>query len=61
MLKQINWKGACVIAAHQYSRAQKRQGYIDKEGKVSMIEKKEFEEMGQLVIEYFLNSRKYET
>jgi hypothetical protein len=61
MLKQINWKGACVIAAHQYFRAKKKQGYINNTGKPRISEKKEFEILGQFVIEYFLNNRKYET
>ena len=39
-LKRIAWEGACVIAAHQYLRAQHRQGYILDDGKVS-IEQKE--------------------
>jgi hypothetical protein len=60
-LKQINWKGVCVIAAHQYFRARKKQGYIDKDGKPLINQKKEFEETGKLVIEYFLNNAKYET
>jgi hypothetical protein len=60
-LKQINWKGVCVIAAHQYFRARKKQGYIDDEGKPLINRKKEFEETGKLVIEYFLNNAKYET
>ena len=59
-LKQINWKGVCVIAAHQYLRAKKKNGYTAKEGKAKMIEKKEFEMLGQLVIEYFLNKTKHE-
>lgn len=60
-LKQINWKGVCVIAAHQYFRARNKQGYIDDKGKPFKNRKKEFEETGKLVIEYFLNNTKYET
>jgi hypothetical protein len=60
-LKQINWRGVCVIAAHQYLRAQKEQGYIDKDGKPLINFKKEFEATGKLVTEYFLNKAKYET
>ena len=60
-LKQINWKGVCVIAAHQYLKAQKRQGYTDRNGSARIEEKREFEELGQLVIEYYLNNTKYET
>jgi hypothetical protein len=57
-LKQINWKGACVIAAHQYLRAQNKPGYTGKNDKPGISKKKEFEVIGQSVIEYFLNNAK---
>ena len=57
-LKQINWKGACVIAAHEYLRAQNKPGYTGKNGKPGISKKKEFEVIGQSVIEYFLNNAK---
>jgi len=57
-LKQINWKGACVIAAHEYLRAQNKPGYTGKNGKPGIRKKKEFEVIGQSVIEYFLNNAK---
>jgi hypothetical protein len=53
-LKKIAWRGASVIAAHQYLRAQKKPGYIQRNGSVRFNEKKDFESIGQLVIEYFL-------
>ena len=31
-LKKIAWEGACVIAAHQYLRADGRQGYVLPDG-----------------------------
>ncbi len=52
-LKKIGWKGASVIAAHQYLRAQNKPGYIDHNGLVRFSEKEDFESLGQLVIEYF--------
>jgi hypothetical protein len=59
-LKQIAFRGASVLAAHQYLRAQNRPGYITKyTGKMSG-EKDDFEALGKLVIEYYLNSRKDE-
>lgn len=56
-LKQINWKGVCAVAAHQFFRARKMKGI---EGKPGLREKKKIEMIGQLVIEYFLNNAKYE-
>lgn len=56
-LKKIAWEGACIIAAHQYLRADGRQGYVLPDGKHSINQKKELASLGQLVIEYFLNRK----
>lgn len=60
-LKRIGWESVCVIAAHQYLRAQKKEGYINKVGIPKTTEKKDFATLGQLVIEYFLNESNHET
>jgi hypothetical protein len=57
-LKKIAYEGACVIAAHQYLRADGRQGYVLPDGTHSVEQTSELISLGQLVIEYFLN--KYE-
>jgi hypothetical protein len=54
-LKKIAWEGACVIAAHQYLRADGRQGYVLEDGTHSVKQMRELIALGQLVIEYFLN------
>lgn len=54
-LKKIAWEGACVIAAHQYLRADGRQGYVLPDGSHSVKQLKEMGDLGRLVIEYFLN------
>jgi hypothetical protein len=54
-LKKIAWEGACVIAAHQYLRADGRQGYVLPDGSNSIEQRTELTILGQLVIEYFLN------
>ncbi len=54
-LKRIAWEGSCVIAAHQYLRAQKRQGYILTDGTLSRNQRKDLVKLGQIVIEYYLN------
>jgi hypothetical protein len=54
-LKKIAWEGACVIAAHQYLRADGRQGYVLPDGTSSIEQRTELTNLGQLVIEYFLN------
>lgn len=59
-LKKIAWRGACVIAAHQYLRANGRQGYVLPDGSHSAEQKNELIHLGQVVIEYFLNNNKYE-
>jgi hypothetical protein len=60
-LKKISWRGASVIAAHQYLRSRNKPGYIGNNASPGSNEKKDFESLGQLVIEYFLNKRQYET
>ncbi|MBW6501656.1 MAG: hypothetical protein K0B05_09710 [Bacteroidales bacterium] len=55
-LKGIAWEGACVIAAHQYLRANKHEGYVSPFGIPKSSERDEFAETGRLVIEYFLNN-----
>ena len=60
-LKRIGWESVCVIAAHQYLRAQKKEGYISKNGIIKTAEKKDFATLGQMVIEYFLNVSNHET
>jgi hypothetical protein len=54
-LKRIGWEGACIIAAHQYLRADGRQGYVLPDGTHSIKQIREVINLGQLVIEYFLN------
>lgn len=57
-LKRIAWEGVCVIAAHQYLRAQRRQGYILNDGSHSKNQKNELFRLGQIVIEYYLGKNK---
>jgi hypothetical protein len=59
-LKEIAWNGACVVAAHQYLRANRRQGFVVKSGSLSNDEKKELSKLGKLVIEYYLIRNKHE-
>ena len=54
-LKRIAWEGACVIAAHQYLRADGRQGYVLPDGTHSNTQKQDLVKLGRLVIEHFLN------
>ena len=60
-LKKIAWEGACVIAAHQYLRADGRQGYVLPDGSNSIEQRTELTNLGQLIIEYFLNIYDNET
>jgi len=59
-LKKIAWEGACVIAAHQYLRSQRRQGFVLDDGKVSIRQKESLSILGRIVIEYYLNRKIYE-
>lgn len=55
-LKIISFEGACLIAAHQYFRAMGDEGFLSKDGTPKMDEKEEFIELGNAVIEYFLQN-----
>ena len=49
-LKEINYKGACVIAAHQKLVNQGIRGYVDSNGKADRTKREEFERMGREII-----------
>jgi hypothetical protein len=59
-LKKIAWEGTCIIAAHQYLRADGRQGYVLPDGSHSIKQIRDLKNLGQLVIEYYLNKYKNE-
>jgi len=49
-LMQINYDGACVIAAHQHLVAQGLRGYVDASGKVDRSKRTEFIKLGDELI-----------
>ena len=49
-LMQVNYQGACLIAAHQYLRKQGKQGYIDANGKASIEKQNDMIQLGDKVI-----------
>jgi len=53
-LKQINYEGAAVVAAHQYLLAKGEEGYL-KNGIAKTEEKADFVELGKAVIAKFLS------
>jgi hypothetical protein len=53
-IRKIAWEGTCTIAAHQYLRADGRQGYVLPDGSHSVKQKKELTRLGQMIIEYYL-------
>jgi hypothetical protein len=59
-LKRIGWEGACVVAAHQYLRAHRRQGYVLEDGSLSKKQKHDLAQLGKLVIEYYLIRNQHE-
>jgi len=52
-LKVISYQGACVIAAHQYLKAKRREGYINKTGLCKVEEINEFRKLGAAVFNHF--------
>jgi len=55
-LLDINYAGACVIAAHQYLVAKKGTGYIDKNGKPDLKNRDSYIQLGKAVIEFMIKS-----
>jgi len=49
-LMQINYEGACVIAAHQHLVAQGLRGYVDADGKADRTKRAEFVKLGEELI-----------
>jgi len=49
-LKQINYDGACVIAAHQHVVAQGLEGYVDSKGRADRSKREEFMKLGDALI-----------
>jgi hypothetical protein len=52
-LIDINYKGACVVAAHQYLVATEGKGYVDVTGKPDMNNRAAYEALGNALIQYF--------
>ncbi len=52
MLKEINFKGACLVAAHQYLSATEGRGYLDLNGKPAIEKRNYFEQLGSALIAY---------
>ena len=50
ILKEINYKGACVVAAHQELVRQGKKGYIDENGAADLARRDEFVKMGDELI-----------
>jgi hypothetical protein len=53
-LRQVNYEGACVIAAHQHLQAQGECGFIDKNGKNRIDERENMAQLGDEVIKHIL-------
>ncbi len=56
MLKEINYEGACITAAHQYLVATEGKGYVDQNGKPDLTRRKYFATLGKALIEYLIKS-----
>ncbi len=54
-LRRINYQGACLIAAHQYLVAKEGTGILDDDGQLIMNNQEEYQLLGHLLIQQFLN------
>ncbi len=56
-LREINYKGACVLAAHQFLTALGNEGYQNKDGFPSGRKRNEFEKLGAAVLDFYFNKK----
>lgn len=54
-LQEIQYRGVCVLAAHQYLLAFDEKGYTNDDGLCRVPEKQDFEELGSLVLDEFFH------
>ncbi|MCK9639169.1 MAG: hypothetical protein M0R39_04605 [Prolixibacteraceae bacterium] len=52
VLKEINYQGACLVAAHQYLCATEGQGYLDQNGKPFLDKRDQLVSLGMALITY---------
>ena len=57
-LREISYKGCCVIAAHQYLRANGKPGFVDENGTCDSDNIQQYHELGNAVIKEFISSKK---
>jgi len=60
-LREISYEGACVVAAHQYLRANQKTGFIDKQGLPIFDEKGKLVKLGNAVIHHTISKLKNQT
>jgi len=54
LVKEINYKGGCVVAAHQFLVAKEGRGYLDAEGLPYLQDRDQFVTLGGAVIEFLI-------
>jgi hypothetical protein len=54
-LQEVQYRGICVLAAHQYLMAFGEKGYVGEDVMNRISEKREFEEFGNLVLQEFFS------
>lgn len=57
-LREISYEGACLVAAHQYLRANQKTGFIDKQGLPIFDEKEKLANLGNAVIHHTISKLK---
>ena len=52
IIKEINYRGACLVVAHQYLNATEGSGYLDQDGKPKSDQFNNFVAIGKALVEY---------
>lgn len=55
-LQRIAYRGACLVAAHQYRVSKGMEGYINSDGSVKMQARKHWEQLGVRVLAWYLEN-----
>ncbi|MBD3182134.1 PHP domain-containing protein [Candidatus Poribacteria bacterium] len=57
-LKEIFWKGACIIAGHQFLISINEDGFVDNNGERTIKDNSQLESLGEAVVSYYMENTK---
>ena len=58
-LRNVNYQGACVLAAHQFLVSKNKEGYINSEGIADIENRQNYIALGNAIIRYFITGKQF--